>query len=104
MQSTISHAAEADFVKTSTGYAERGATIPDLLLMRQTCGSKVQGKAAGGIRTLDTLDEALAVIATGTTRIGTRSTVAIMEEARKRADGQEDLPFKAGGNLVSGGY
>jgi deoxyribose-phosphate aldolase len=97
----LAEAAGADFVKTSTGYAEGGATIPDLLLMRRTCSRHVQVKAAGGVRTLD---EALAVIATGTTRIGTRSTQAIMEEARKRADATGKLPFMPGRDLSPASY
>ena len=73
--------AGADFVKTSTGYAPTGATIEDLKLMRSCCSPKVQVKAAGGVKDLDA---ALAVMATGTVRIGTRSTVDILEEAIKR--------------------
>jgi deoxyribose-phosphate aldolase len=92
-------AAGADFVKTSTGYAKGGATIPDLVLMRKTCSSRVQVKAAGGVRDLDAT---LAVIATGTVRIGTRATKAILDEARKRADANGNLPFTAGKNLGSG--
>jgi len=71
----------ADFVKTSTGYAPSGATIPDLKLMRASVGAKVQVKAAGGVRTLDAL---LAVIDTGTTRVGATATAAILDEFRKR--------------------
>ena len=54
-----------DFVKTSSGYgfvkgedgkySYQGATIDDLILMRTHSSSKVQVKAAGGIRTLDDL-------------------------------------------------
>jgi deoxyribose-phosphate aldolase len=72
--------AGADFVKTSTGYAPGGALITDLVTMVQYAdGMRV--KAAGGVRTLD---DALAVIATGTARIGTRSSKDILEEAKKR--------------------
>jgi deoxyribose-phosphate aldolase len=72
--------AGADFVKTSTGYAPGGAAIPDLITMvKHADGMRV--KAAGGVRTLD---DALAVIATGTARIGTRSSQAILEEAKQR--------------------
>jgi len=72
--------AGADFIKTSTGYAPSGSKIPDLITMvKNSDGMKV--KAAGGVRTLD---EALAVIATGTVRIGTRASREIMEEAMER--------------------
>jgi len=95
----LAETAGADFVKTSTGYAKGGATIPDLILMRKTVSLRVQVKAAGGVRDLDA---ALAVIATGTVRIGTRSTEAILDEAKKRADANGYLPFTAGGTLKSG--
>ncbi len=76
----ICKAAGADFIKTSTGYAPGGAAIPDLKLMvAHSEGMKV--KAAGGVKTLD---EALAIIATGTVRIGTRSSKEILEEAAAR--------------------
>ncbi len=45
----------ADWVKTSTGYAASGATMADLQLMRKHSSARVQVKAAGGIRDLDTL-------------------------------------------------
>jgi deoxyribose-phosphate aldolase len=95
----LAEAAGADFVKTSTGYAKGGATIPDLVLMRKTVSPRVKVKAAGGVRDLDA---ALAVIATGTVRIGTRATEEILGEARKRADANGNLPFTAGGALTSG--
>ena len=76
----LSKKAGADFIKTSTGYAGGGATIPDLKLMvKHAAGMKV--KAAGGVKDLDA---ALAVIATGTVRIGTRSSEDILLEAVKR--------------------
>ncbi len=56
-----------DFVKTSTGYAEGGATLEDVRLMREHCPPHVQVKAAGGVRTLDQL---LEMRAAGVTRIG----------------------------------
>jgi deoxyribose-phosphate aldolase len=72
--------AGSDFIKTSTGYAPSGSKIQDLVTMVQYSeGMKV--KAAGGVRSLDA---ALAVIATGTVRIGTRASMEIMEEAKKR--------------------
>jgi deoxyribose-phosphate aldolase len=73
--------AGANFVKTSTGYAPSGATIPDLKLMRASVGPQIQVKAAGGVRTLDA---ALEVIDVGVTRIGATATAAIMDEFKKR--------------------
>lgn len=68
-----------DFVKTSTGYAEGGATLEDVTLLRQHSPNPVQVKASGGIRTLE---QALAFIQAGATRLGTGSTEALMNAAR----------------------
>jgi deoxyribose-phosphate aldolase len=71
----------ADWVKTSTGYAPSGATLADLELMRKHSPSRIQVKAAGGVRDLDTL---LAIRDLGVSRVGTSNTQAILEECRKR--------------------
>jgi deoxyribose-phosphate aldolase len=71
----------ADFVKTSTGYGDGGATDEDLTLMRRCSPPRVQVKAAGGVRTLDRL---LAVRAIGVTRVGATASKAILDEARQR--------------------
>lgn len=73
--------AGADFVKTSTGFAPGGATIPDLKLMRANVGPQVQVKAAGGVRTLDAL---LKVIDVGVTRAGATATAVILDEFKQR--------------------
>jgi len=67
----------ADFVKTSTGFGPGGATVADVRLMRQTVGSRLGVKAAGGIRTLD---QALQMVEAGAIRIGTSSSLTILEE------------------------
>ena len=77
----IAAAAGADFVKTSTGFGPEGATVDDVRLLRQTVGEKLGVKASGGIRTLD---EALAMIEAGASRLGTSSTSAILTELRHR--------------------
>jgi len=77
----LCESAGADFVKTSTGYAASGATLPDLKLMRATCSDKVRVKAAGGVRTLDAV---LACRAVGCTRCGATTTAVILEEAALR--------------------
>jgi deoxyribose-phosphate aldolase len=71
----------ADWVKTSTGYAETGATIDDLKLMRQHSPAWVQVKAAGGVRTLEKL---LEVHSLGVTRVGAPATKAILDEAKPK--------------------
>jgi len=70
----------ADWVKTSTGYAESGATIADLTLMRQHAPAWVQVKAAGGVRSFETL---MAVREVGVSRVGATATKAILDDARK---------------------
>jgi deoxyribose-phosphate aldolase len=71
----------ADWVKTSTGYAPSGATMPDLELMRRHSPDCVQVKAAGGIRDLDAL---LAVRELGVSRVGATRTESMLEECRRR--------------------
>jgi deoxyribose-phosphate aldolase len=69
----------ADFVKTSTGYGSGGATDHDLQLMRRCSPTRVQVKAAGGVRTFERL---LAVRVLGVTRVGATATKAILDECR----------------------
>lgn len=86
------------FVKTSTGYGfvkqadsaynYKGATHEHLRLMRKETGPQVQIKAAGGVRTLDDL---LYVMHLGVTRIGATATTAMLEEAKKRGIGEEEV-------------
>lgn len=71
----------ADWVKTSTGYAETGATIPDLTLMRKHAPAWVQVKAAGGVRSYETL---MAVRNVGVSRVGATATKAILDEAKAK--------------------
>lgn len=73
--------AGADWVKTSTGYAESGATLEDLRLMRQHSPAHVQVKAAGGVRTFERLLEVRAI---GVTRVGATATKTILDEAKQK--------------------
>jgi deoxyribose-phosphate aldolase len=66
----------ASFVKTSTGFRKPGATIHHVKLMRETLGTGMGVKAAGGIHTAE---QALAMIQAGANRIGTSSGVEIIE-------------------------
>jgi len=79
MACKLAKEAEADFVKTSTGFVG-GATVEDVRLMRETVGRDMGVKAAGGIRTLK---EALTMIEAGANRIGTSTGVAIIKEFPK---------------------
>jgi deoxyribose-phosphate aldolase len=65
------------FVKTSTGFGEGGATVEDIRLIRRVTHGRIGVKATGGIRTLAQLRKMLEA---GATRIGTSSSVHIMEE------------------------
>lgn len=71
-------AAGADFVQSSTGFGTGGAVVEDLALMKQTLGRALQLKAAGGIRTRA---EAISMLESGATRIGTSSGVFIVSES-----------------------
>ena len=82
--SRLVESAGADFVKTSTGFAPSGATHEDLALMRRVTSPHVQVKAAGGVRTLDDL---IAVMNLGVTRIGATQTKAMLDDFRLRRGG-----------------
>lgn len=95
-----SEEAGADFVKTSTGFAGGGATLPDVRLMRAAVGEGVQVKASGGVRDIDTL---LAMVAEGVTRIGTSSTEALLAGARERESAGTLVVPEPGGDDVAAG-
>ena len=69
--------AGADFVKTSTGFASRGASVADVELMRRSLPPHIRIKAAGGIRTRAA---ALALLAAGAARIGSSNSLALLAE------------------------
>ena len=74
-----------DFLKTSTGYAEKGASVEAVRLMRQHLPAGIRIKASGGVR-----DAAFArqLIAAGADRLGCSASVAIVkeEEASRKTD------------------
>ena len=70
-------AAQADFVKTSTGFSSGGATVEDVALMRATVGNHAGVKAAGCIRTAADLK---AMVAAGANRVGASASLAILKE------------------------
>jgi deoxyribose-phosphate aldolase len=76
---TLSKAAGADFVKTSTGFASGGATAADVALMRRIVGVDMGVKAAGGVRDLEGLR---AMVAAGATRVGASAGVKIVQESK----------------------
>jgi deoxyribose-phosphate aldolase len=73
----IAMEAEADFVKTSTGFSTGGATVEDVTLMRSIVGDKLGVKASGGIRTYA---DAISVVEAGANRIGASAGIKIVEE------------------------
>ncbi|MCP5098974.1 MAG: deoxyribose-phosphate aldolase [Chloroflexi bacterium] len=85
--------AGADFVKTSTGFSQWGATVADISLMRQVVGPKIGVKASGGVRSFE---DAQAMVLAGATRIGASSGVNIVSQARGHID--------AGGSDTHSGY
>jgi len=71
------------YVKTSTGFAEQGATVHAVELMRDRLPKHIGIKASGGIRTWAFAKE---LIDAGATRLGCSASMAIMKEWRMRAD------------------
>ena len=74
--SKIAVKAGAHFVKTSTGYAARGASVDDVKTMKKAIGESGEVKASGGIRSIE---DAKAMIEAGATRLGTSAGVNLME-------------------------
>lgn len=68
--------AGADYIKTSTGFGTGGATMEDVLLMKEHIGANVKIKAAGGVSTIEDLENFLNA---GCDRIGTSKAVALFK-------------------------
>ncbi len=66
-----------DYVKTSTGFSNSGATAGDVALMRGVVGNRIGVKAAGGIRSAAVL---LSMVDAGASRVGASASVAIVKE------------------------
>ncbi len=103
--------ADADFVKTSTGYgfvkgadgrySYQGATEHDLRLMRASVSSRVQVKAAGGVRDLDALIRCRDL---GVARVGATATAAMLDEYKRRASLPTEKSEAKAGALGTGDY
>ncbi len=74
--STLTVEAGADFVKTSTGFSTAGATPANVKLMKDTVKDKAEIKAAGGVRSIDDLNE---MVEAGATRIGTSGGIKLVQ-------------------------
>ena len=69
-------AAGADYIKTSTGFGTAGATVENVKIMKEHIGPEVKIKAAGGIRTKESLQE---FIELGCDRVGASATKQFLE-------------------------
>ena len=69
--------AGVDFLKTSTGYAEKGADTHAVALMRSHLPEQVRIKASGGIKTYET---ARAMVGAGADRLGCSAGIAIVKD------------------------
>lgn len=75
--------AGAHFVKTSTGMSTGGATKEDIALFKNTVQDNIEIKASGGVRTYE---DAMTMIETGATRIGTSGGVQIISKEENTSD------------------
>jgi deoxyribose-phosphate aldolase len=76
----------ANYVKSGTGFSAEPTTLHHIALMKKTVGSRCKIKAAGGVRSLDTITKMYAM---GVTQfgIGYKNAIAIAEEALLQKDG-----------------
>ncbi len=74
--------ANADFVKTSTGFGTGGATVEDVKIMKAVAKDK-EVKASGGVRTKEDLEK---MISAGATRIGTSSGISLIKGEISNSD------------------
>lgn len=88
----VAEAANADFVKTSTGFGGQGATVENVRLMKSVIGPHMKVKASGGVKTVN---ECVSMMEAGAERIGTSNGVWIMKEALALL---EDTTHAAGGH------
>ncbi len=71
--------AGADYIKTSTGFGTGGATMEDVLLFKKHIGPKVKIKAAGGIKSIEDMEN---FINAGCSRLGTSSAIKLINDAK----------------------
>ncbi len=74
---------KGDYIKTSTGFGTAGATMEDVLLLKEHIGLGVKIKAAGGVKTRADLE---AFLAAGCERIGTSSAISILNAEKLEDD------------------
>ncbi|MBS1916129.1 MAG: deoxyribose-phosphate aldolase [Bacteroidetes bacterium] len=81
---TLYGTAGVDFVKTSTGYAEKSATVEAVALMKKNLPASVKIKASGGIRTYEFAKQ---LIDAGASRLGCSASVAIIKGEKSSSAG-----------------
>jgi deoxyribose-phosphate aldolase len=69
--------AGADFIKTSTGFGSRGASVEDVRIIKTAVSDRAGIKAAGGIRTKS---QARALVEAGATRLGCSASISLVSE------------------------
>lgn len=69
--------AKADYVKTSTGFSTRGATIENVQIMKAAVQGKAKVKAAGGVRTHEDM---VKIVEAGADRIGTSAGCSLVDK------------------------
>jgi deoxyribose-phosphate aldolase len=87
----IAAASGVAFVKTSTGFAGSGATVESVALLREVVGSTIGVKASGGIRSLE---QAVALIQAGASRLGTSAGVEIVRDMKARGTSAPPAPAR----------
>jgi len=75
----LAKAAQAGFVKTSTGFSGGGASVADIKLMREAVGPDMGIKASGGVRDFEIARD---MIDAGATRIGASAGIKIVQAAK----------------------
>lgn len=88
--SEIAAGAEAEFIKTSTGFGTGGATVEDVRLIREVVGVRCGIKASGGIKTVFQVRE---LIEAGATRIGTSAGVEIVTSNKSEVTSAIEPPL-----------
>ena len=89
----IAREVKPDFIKTSTGLGPSGAKVEDVRLMKSIVGDEVKVKASGGVRDLETF---MAMVDAGAERIGTSSSVSIIEDYKKMLEKEAEEASAAG--------
>ncbi len=69
--------ANADYIKTSTGFSKTGATLTDVKIIKKTIKNNIEIVAYDGI---DNFETALKYFDAGVSRIGTSSTIKIPQK------------------------